>query len=124
MAFTGGSRNAFTTNPPFIELTVDGETEYVQLYDLPGYDYSNNKGDLWKIELSSFGFSNNCIKKWDMDAIALVEGGNDGWLIDSIVTFLHAEDGTFTLLSSDIDVYQWIDGNGGSSLERFNLTMV
>ena len=125
MAFTDGNTYAYTRNYPFIELTVDGETQSVQLPGLEEFTFKRNKGDLFKIELSDFNFVADCIQKRDVDKVAVVAGGTDGWLIDSIVTFLRAEeDDSFTLLSSDIDVDQWIDGNGGDSQRRLDLTIV
>ena len=105
-----------------MELQVGEEIKSVTLPELPGEEFVTNKGDLWRINLSDFGFTDTCITKGDVQRITLVEGGNDGWLIDSVVTFLRTED-SFTLLSSDIDVSRWIDGNGGSELERFNLSI-
>ena len=123
MAYTGRNRNAFTTDTPDVELQVGEEIKSVILPELPGEEFIANKGDLWRIDLADFGFTDTCVTKGDVQRITLVEGGNDGWLIDSVVTFLRTED-SFTLLSSDIDVNRWIDGNGGSELERFNLTIV
>ena len=125
MAFTDEATNSFTSDFPTIELTVDEETQSVQLPGLEGLSFTSNKGDLFTIELSDFGFEADCIKKWDVDEVAVVAGGTDGWLIDSIVTFLRAEeDASFTLLTSDIAVDQWIDGNGGPSQRRLDLTIV
>ena len=125
MAFTDEATNSFTSDFPTIELTVDEETQSVQLPGLEGLSFTINKGDLFTIELSDFGFEADCIKKWDVDEVAVVAGGTDGWLIDSIVTFLRAEeDASFTLLTSDIAVDQWIDGNGGPSQRRLDLTIV
>ncbi len=122
MVYTGRTRNASTADTPDVELQVGEETELVSLPQLPGEEFVANKGDLWRINLSDFGFTDTCITKGDVQRITLVEEGNDGWLIDSVVTFLRTED-SFTLLSSDIDVSRWIDGNGGSELERFSLSI-
>ena len=123
MAFTGGTQNALTNHPPFIQLTVGGEIGMVQLPEVTGLEFQNDKGDLWAIDLNDFGLSSACIRQRDIEGIAVVEGGTDGWLIDSIVTFLLDEDGNFTLLSRDIDVDRWIDGNGGDERKRFDLTL-
>lgn len=123
MAFTGGSQNALTNHPPFIELIVEGEIGLVQLPEVTGLEFQNDKGDLWAINLGEFGLSTTCIRQRDIEGIAVVEGGTDGWLIDSIVTFLLDVDGNFSLLSSDIDVDRWIDGNGGEERKRFDLTI-
>lgn len=122
MAFTSGNKYAFTRNPPIVELRAGGEARGMVLPDLPGETFIANKGDLWRISLSDFGFTDTCITKGDVDDIALLETGTDGWHIDSIVTFLRAGD-SFTLLSSDIDVYRWIDGNQGKEFKRFSLSI-
>ena len=121
MAFTGGSEFALTNDPPYIELTVGDEVRAVQLPIVTGLEFQINKGDIWAIDLAQFGFTDTCIKQLDVDGIAVLEGGTDGWLINSIVTFLRDDDGSYSLLSSDIDV--WIDGNGGEGQQRFDLTL-
>ena len=119
MAFTGGTPNSHSTNTALIELIVDGE---IRQTSLPAPPDQRNKGDIWKIDLAEFGFSEMCIKTWDVEGIAVVEDGYDGWLIDSIVTFLR-NDGGFSLLSSDIDAFRWVDRNSGTDNMRFDLTL-
>jgi hypothetical protein len=123
MAFTGGSEFALTNDPPYIELTVGDETIAVQLPIVTGLEFQIFKGDIWVIDLAQFGFTDACITQWDVDGIAVLEGGTDGWLINSIVTFLLDDDGSYSLLSSDIDVDVWIDGNSGEEQQRFDLTL-
>ena len=123
MAFTGGSTNALTNDPPSVELTVGGEVSSVTLPTLSGNEFQQNKGDMWYLDLNDFGFTDTCIRQWDVDGIAIVEGGTDGWLIESIVTFLQDKEGEFSLLSSDIGVNAWIDGNGGAERRRVDLTI-
>ena len=95
----------------------------VRLYNRPGDDYAPNKGDLWKISLSSFEFDDYCITRSEIENLALLEGGNDGWNIESVVTFLNR--GThYHLLSRDFNVYRWLDGDGQLSHLRFDLNLV
>lgn len=123
MAFTSGNKYAFTRNPPIVELLVGDKAKGMVLPDLPGETFIANKGDLWKINFSDFGFSDMCITKGDIEQITLVETGTDGWQIDSIATFLKSGD-SFTLLSSDMDVNRWVDGNQGVAFKRFSLSIV
>ena len=123
MAFTGTSRNSFTSNPPTIILQVNDEVGKIALPTPTGNEFSPGKGDLWRVDISNFKFTDTCVTKGDVSKITLEETGNDGWLVDSIVTFLRS-DGAFILLSVDIDVNRWIDGNGGTELEQFSLTIV
>lgn len=122
MAFTTGDKNAFTRNPPIVELTVGDQARGMVLPELPGETFIANKGDLWKINLSGFGFTDTCITKREVEAITLIETGTDGWQIDSIVTFLKAGE-SFILLSSDIDIKRWVDGNQGAQFKRFSLSI-
>ena len=123
MAFTGGSTNALTTDPPSVELRVGNEVRSVTLPTVTGLEYQRNKGDIWAINMTEFGFTDTCIRQGDIDGIAIVEGGTDGWLIDSIVIILQDEDGLFSLLSSEIGVNTWIDGNGGQERRRLDLNL-
>ena len=79
-----------------------------------------NKGDLWKVSFSSFGFS--CVKIGQIANVAIIESSNDGWNIESIATFVKGSGGGFQVLTQDFDVYRWIDGDGDSSHRRFDLT--
>jgi hypothetical protein len=53
----------------------------------------------------------------------LAEGGNDGWLVDSVVTFGCINDVGCSLLTMDMDVLRWIDGNGAPDRREFPLTL-
>jgi len=57
MAYTGRTRNAFTTDTPDVELQVGEEIKSVTLPELPGEEFVANKGDLWRIDLSDLGFT-------------------------------------------------------------------
>ena len=123
MAFTGDSPNSRTSDQHLLELTVAGEVRQVALPVVTGLEFQRNKGDKWAFALGDFGFTETCIGNWDVDGIAIVEDGTDGWLINSVVTLLQDDDGYVSLLSSDIDVDAWIDGNGGEERKRFDLTI-
>ena len=123
LAFTGENQNSVTSDPPYIELRVGGEVGAVQLPLVTGLEFERNKGDLWELYLAQFEFTDTCIKQRDIDGVAVVEGGTDGWQIGSIATLLQDEDGSFALLSNDIGVDVWIDGNGGEETRRFDLTL-
>ena len=124
LAFTSGLTNAGSNDDAYVEMRLKtGETRLIRLYNRPGDDYMRYKGDLWKISLSSFGFNDKCITRSDIDNLALVEGGHDGWNIESVVTFLKRES-YYRLLSQDFNVYRWLDGNGELSHLRFDLNLV
>ena len=105
-----------------VELRTARETRSVRLYDRPGDDYLSHKGDLWKIAISNFKFTNLCITVPELQGIAITERSNDGWHIDSIATFLKTGS-KYLLFSKDFDVNRWIDGNSHFSRLRFDLTV-
>ena len=53
--------------------------------------------------------------------VYIIEGSNDGWNIDSIVTLVGAG-GHFQVLTQDLDVNRWIKGDGHHTHRRFELT--
>ena len=128
LAFTSGVGGAQTAGSHEVELRAASQTRHVALPDRPVDDYTPNKGDLWKIPISDFGFSlpGQCIQLTDVEEISINERHNDGWNIDSIVTFLRSGNSTydFHLASVDIDVFRWIDGNSAHALRRFELNLV
>lgn len=123
MAFTGDSPNAQTTDQHYIELTMRGEVRAVELPLVTGLEFQRNKGDIWALDLIDFGFTESCILQEDVEGIAIVESGTDGWLINSVVTMLQDEYDSFSLLSTDIGVNKWIDGNGPEEIKRLDLSI-
>jgi len=124
MAFTSNYRNADSDLDHGIELRVRGRTYRKELPNLPKNDYESEKGDLWELDLHNFFHINSCTRVNDIDEIAIVESSDDGWNIDSIVTFLVVNRHYWELSSVDLDVYRWIDGDGHYSRRRFSLTLV
>ena len=116
MAFTSGQSGASSDTSHGIQLQYNGVVKTMALYDRPGDDYMSNKGDLW--ELSLLG----CIKIRDLQRVSIVENGNDGWNIESIVTLV-SDSSNIQLLTQDFDVNYWIDGNGATSHEQLDLTL-
>ena len=94
-----------------IELQAKEVTKTQTLPDLPGDDYSSSKGDLWKLSIEDyFGFT-GCITKKDIQGIALLAGNNDGWHIDSIVTYVAVNKFNWELCSVDLEANRWVDGD-------------
>ena len=130
MAFTSGVRNAGSDQGHEVSMRlVSGETRTALLPDLPGNDYLSNKGDLWKLNLASrFHFTDSCVQLSDIASIAIEQRSNDGWNIDSIVTFFkdnrHIIRDDFHLATVDMDVNQWIDGDAHHTHRRFELNLV
>ena len=80
---------------------------------------------MWKMSLSSFwtGFS-GCITFNDVEGVAIIAANDDGWNIDSIVTFARDSANNFQLNTQNFEVYRWVDGDGAVSHKRFDLKLV
>ena len=103
-----------------VELKADGLTKTTPLADLP----DESRGNLWKLSLvDDFGFA-TCIRKKDIQGIAIVAGDTDGWNIDSIFTYVAANEHCRQLSSFDCDVDKWIDQNSFTGHKRFDLSLV
>jgi len=124
MGFTSGLKHAGSDTSHEIEIRVNGHTYKSNLPDLPGDDYLSNKGDLWKMSLGTNFRITKCVTPDMVEYIAIEENGNDGWNIDSIVTFFVFDKYYSMLATVDLDVYRWIDGDGNIAHKRFELTRV
>ena len=125
MAFTSGLKNAGSDVDHAVAITLaNGVTKVSLLPDLKGNDYLKHKGDLWKISFERHFKIYFCVKKHDIKNIYIVESGNDGWNIETIVTFIKSGN-DYELATSDFHVNRWIDGNSKYESRRFfGLTLV
>ena len=121
MAFTSGVNHAGSDAGHAVEIVADGHVRNLELYDRPGNDYYQHKGDLWKYDLARFNFPISCLTISKIQKVSIIENSNDGWNIDSIVTLVGSS-GRFQVLTEDIDVNRWIDGNDHHTYRRFRLT--
>ena len=121
MAFTSGVDDAGSDTSHIIEVQTIGQVRNLVLYDRPGDDMQKNKGDLWKIDFSDFHFTDGCITISKISGVSIVENGNDGWNIDSIVTMVKDNHGGVEALTQDLDVFYWIDGNDLPKYRHFDL---
>ena len=124
MAYTSSQLGGGADLRHSIELKAKGITKTQILSDLPGNDYYSSKGDLWKLSIEDyFGFT-GCITKKDIQGIALLAGNNDGWHIDSIVTYVTVNEFNWELSSVDLEAHRWVDGDSLHTYKRFALTLV
>ena len=127
MGFTSDVRNAQSHDLPFLNLTLQtGETGKVKFPNHKGVDdMTKCKGDLWTFKISDFKFQfGTCVRKTSqISNVTILNGGNDGWNIESVVTILHWGSKYFTL-TADMYVNQWIDGNDELSRLQYDLTLV
>ena len=124
LAFTSGSNSAGSDGSHAVRVRAAGQTRSILLPNLPGDDYERNKGDLWKLTFSgNFGFS-GCVTKSSIEYVYIDAADNDGWNIDSIVTYVGAPGNGFMELTQDFNVFRWIDSNGEASHLHFRLRIV
>ena len=123
MAFTSGVSHAGSDNSAHFEIKVGNQVKSIQLSDRPGNDYYPNKGDIWDYPLSSFGI-HTCTTPRDITGLAIIEGGNDGWNIQTIVVMASGTNPRYTVLSAAVGVNRWIDGNGSAQHKRYDLPLV
>lgn len=108
-----------------IELKVKQRSAIIKyLPDNPRDDYWPGKGTLWMLGMRSFFGLTGCIKRSDITGIAIVEGNNDGWNIESILTYAIYTSRRYLLTSVDWDANKWIDGDSRPEDERFQLALV
>ena len=124
MAYTSDKLFSGSDSKHRIEVQANGLTKIEDLPDLPENDFSPSKGDLWKLSISDFFGFTGCITRNDIQGVAILAGSNDGWNIDSIVTYVASSEHDWKLTSVDLDVDRWIDQNSESSYKRFQLTLV
>ena len=117
IAFTSGQSGASSDTSHSIQLQYNGAVKTMDLYNRPGDDYLSNKGDLWELSLSS-----GCIKLSEVQRVSIVENGNDGWNIGSIVTLV-SDSTNIQVLTEDFDVNCWIDGDSAASHKQLDLTL-
>ena len=122
MAFTSGVAKGGSDSAHSVELQVGGHTRNLRLPNLPGNDYLSHKGDLWKLDISKFLFTDSCIRFPEIKRVSIIERSDDGWHIDSIATFVLDGNNNAQILTQDLDVNKWIDGNSGASRRRLELT--
>ena len=124
MAFTSDLKKAGSDVGHAVEIELaDGVTKLSLLPNLPGDDYLKHKGDLWKISFADDFLFDFCVMKYDIKSIAIMENGNDGWNIETIVTFIKSGS-DYQLATSDFHVNRWIDGNDDESRRYFELSLV
>ena len=123
MAFTSGMDDADTADDDghAVEIMAAGDVRSLELYNRIGDDYSRNKGDLWKYDIATFDFPSSCVTISDIQRVSIIESSNDAWNIASIVTLVGA-DGSFQVLTKDLGVNRWIDGNSEVTQRSFELT--
>ena len=121
MVYTSDSLYAETVGEHQVILQANGVVKPVNL-TTPVGGIVQGKGDLWKLSLETdFGFT-GCVTIKHIENMAIQENDNDGWKIDSIVTFLVVNPYYWAMSSADFDVNIWIDGDNPFN-RQFILTL-
>ena len=121
MVLTSGIENAQTENAHGV--TIEVANDNVRLSLLPELHYEPNKGDMWKLSFKDDFQLDYCVRKYDIRSIAIEENGDDGWNIETIVTFI-GSGRDYELATSDFEVNHWIEGDKSASRRRLELTLV
>ena len=110
MAFTSDQPNAATLDTKIIQMEVNTEIREKPLPFSRGFTYTRSKGDLWKLNMIEFfGFATSCITEDEVKRIEIINEGSDGWVIDSIVTYLVIDNRHYKQSSVDLEVFREID---------------
>ena len=126
MAFTTTNKNAGSDNLPSLSVKLKrGDEETLKFPNNKDVnEQTKGKGDLWEFKITKFDFkTDNCITKSDISEVTIHNGGNDGWRIESVVTILHGGL-RFDVVTADMHVDRWIDGNNGASQQIYDLTVL
>ena len=123
MAYTFNLSNAGAVTDHKISLQANGIVSTKFLPNLPANHYLSNKGDLWKLHLADFFKFTTCITIYDVERIAILQGSNDAWSIESIVTFAVVDQSKWELTSADFKTLQCIDGNSDEAYKEFTLSL-
>ena len=120
LAYTSNVGHSQSTGDHEIELKADGLAKTAKLSDFP----DQLRRNLWTLNLADdFGFF-GCIRKKDIQGIAILADSTDGWNIESIVTYVAGYKYDWGLSSVDLDVNRWVDNNSSDSYKRFDLNLV
>lgn len=122
LAYTSNVKDSQTTavGNHEIEIKADGLVKTTKFSNFP----DQLRGNLWTLNLADdFGFA-GCIRKKDIQGIAILAGNPNGWNIESIVTYVAGYKYDWELSSVDLDVNRWVDNNSLDSYKRFDLNLL
>ena len=108
MAYTSNLPNSGADFSADCSMIMYSPQDYI-LPALPQDGYSPNKGDLWKLNLKTSFKITRCLTIDDIHCISILAGSNDGWNIESIVTFAVVNRYNWELISADLNMFQWND---------------
>ena len=109
-----------SNDPGFHPYYMNGRTHYIQLllHNKPSVRGSirgsASAGMLYTLEMNfnrDFNIGSGCVTRSDIKEVRLLAGGNDGWYITSITTYIKEGQGAYQTLTSDENFDKWLDGN-------------
>ena len=122
-AYTSTIDHSDSDESPTIEIAALNQVKSINLPDLPEDDYTKEKVDMFPIPMEWFGFSPSCVHPSDIVRITIVEDGDDGWNIGHILVAGVMDKSQHDMLAENMSANRWIDGDGGSADERFDLDL-
>ena len=124
MTGTDNNADTGTSSEHAVVVTANGQVRDVAICG-PGKRCSAGSVDYFTLDIERFGFSTSCVRKEDIEALKLKEGGTGDWLVQSIFVFLDTCE-THELASSDANFNKWIQksiSNPGRGLVDLTLVL-
>ncbi|XP_062514397.1 uncharacterized protein LOC134190007 [Corticium candelabrum] len=107
---------SYKTNGPYLNTT-----EWLLPQSKGPYNLIAQKGDIWELNVTREENETLCIDRCDVGNMSYRENSNDGWHIDTAFTVAAFSDARYRLLSADVNVRQWVDGNRGERSKQLDL---
>ena len=117
----GTHRYALSNGPHTIKIVTHSEYAAHLIDSESFWGYRDN--ELTLSLQSDFGFT-TCVRKGDVESVAIVPMSNDGWQVKTIVTFVCESESRCTLLTQDLDVNYWVDADGSTNGDPLTLSLV
>ena len=124
IGFTSGINFAGSNDDHAIQIETNQQTKNVPLRGVN--DKIPNFGHMWLINFADFGFTDKCVTLAEIrdKGVSIIQTGNDGWNIGSMITLVTDSHQNTQVLTLDIDTNSWIDGNDAPRHLQLQLTRI
>ncbi|XP_062513897.1 uncharacterized protein LOC134189595 [Corticium candelabrum] len=106
---------SYKTDGPYLNTT-----EWLLPSSKGPYNLIAQKGNIWELNVRQES-ETLCIDRCDVKNVSYRENSNDGWHIDTAFTVAAFSDARYRLLSADVNVRQWVDGDRDERSKQFDL---